>query len=106
MLKNEKFQPLLVIVFFQIDGLQKAQMRLINKIILNTPSLLTMYFSLYAGFEEHKYTDYRAAKVAIEKGEKALDRKNYDELKNALLQLISLANHIVSFDKISGTGLG
>lgn len=92
--------------FFQIDGLQKAQMRLINKIILNTPSLLTMYFSLYAGFEENKYTDYRAAKVAIEKGEKALDRKNYDELKNALLQLISLANHIVSFDKISGTGLG
>lgn len=92
--------------FFQLSGLQKQQTRLINKTILNTPTLLTLYFNLYASREEHEYSDYKAAKVAIKTGEKALERKNYDELRGALIQLLGLANHIIQIDKISGTGLG
>lgn len=91
--------------FFQIDGLQKSQMRLINKVILHTPTLLTFYFSIYSSKQEHEYNDYKTAKIVIANGEKALERKNYDELRGILMQLFGLTNHIVSIDKISGTGL-
>ncbi len=92
--------------YYQIDGLEKSQNRLINKIILNTPSLMSVYFAIYAGKGEEQYKDYNAAKRAIERGEKALDRKNYDELKGALVQLLALTNQLIEQNKISGTGLG
>ncbi|MCW3083133.1 MAG: Heat shock protein 70 [Bacteroidetes bacterium] len=92
--------------YYQIDGLEKSQHRLIQKIIINTPSLMTYYFAVYAAKGEGQYKDYKAAKKAIERGEKALDRQNYDELKGVLLQLFGLANQLVEQNKISGTGLG
>ncbi len=91
--------------FFQIDGLLKTQMRLINKVILHSPTLLSFYFSIYASKPEHEYSDYKRAKAVIEQGERALARQNYDELRGILMQLFGLANHLVSIDKISGTGL-
>lgn len=105
-LKSREVQAFTSNSYFQIDSLQKSQMRLVMKVILNTPTLLSMFFVSYAGKSESDYTDYNAAKIAITNGEKALERKNYEELKGCFLQLLNLANHIVSFDKISGTGLG
>ena len=37
--------------FFQIDGLEKSQFKLVNKIIINSPTLMTIYFSIYSGFK-------------------------------------------------------
>ncbi len=92
--------------FYQIDALEKNQRRIINKIILNTPALLSFYFWHYASKSPDDFIDYPAAKIAIERGERALDRKNYDELKGALLQLAALSNDVIDQNKISGTGLG
>lgn len=92
--------------FFQLDCLQKAQIRIYNKIIFNTPSILILFFNEYATKGESEYKNYKQAKEVIERGEKALERKNYEELKGVLMQLLNLANHVVTFDKISGTGLG
>jgi molecular chaperone DnaK len=92
--------------FYQIDGLEKAQSRLINKVILGTPSLMAVYFNIYASKGPEEYTNYQAAKSAIARGEKALDRKNYDELKGILLQLFSLTNQLIDQNRIAGTGLG
>jgi molecular chaperone DnaK len=92
--------------FYQIDGLEKTQSRLINKVILGTPSLMSVYFSIYASKTPEEYTNYQAAKSAIARGEKALDRKNYDELKGVLLQLFGLTNQLIDQNRIAGTGLG
>jgi molecular chaperone DnaK len=92
--------------FYQLDSLEKGQNRLIHKIITNSPSLMTVYFGIYSDLPEERYSNYKAAKLAMERGEKALDRKNYDELRGALLQLLALSNQIVNQNKISGTGLG
>jgi molecular chaperone DnaK len=92
--------------FYQIDGLEKAQNRLVNKIILGTPSLMAVYFNIYASKSPEEYTNYQAAKSAIARGEKALDRKNYDELKGVLLQLFGLTNQLIDQNRIAGTGLG
>jgi molecular chaperone DnaK len=104
-LKDREAAAFAANTFFQIDGLLKTQMRLINKVILHTPTLLAYYFSIYANKPEHEYTNYQAAKTVIKNGEKALTRQNYDELRGILMQLFGLTNHIVNIDKISGTGL-
>lgn len=92
--------------YYQMDSLEKNQNRLVNRIITGTPSLMTVYFSIYSAKGEEEFINYKSAKVAIERGEKALDRKNYDELKGALLQLFGLTKEAIPQNKISGTGLG
>lgn len=92
--------------FFQLDSLHKAQMRLLNKMIMYTPSLLVMFYVHYAGLEEREYNDPKKARAVIAAGEKALERKNYEELRGYLGQLLSLTHETISIEKISGTGLG
>jgi len=92
--------------FFQIDGLQKAQIRLANKMILYTPSLLVLFYHHYSNLDDSEYTDLRAARQVIAAGEKALERKNYEELRSLLGQLFGLTRDTVKIEKISGTGLG
>jgi molecular chaperone DnaK len=92
--------------YYQIDALEKSQNRLVNKIILSTPSLMALYFNMYAEKSPEEFTDYPAAKTVIARGEKALDRKNYEELKGALLQLFGLTNDLIDQNRIAGTGLG
>jgi len=92
--------------FFMFDGILKAQMRLINKMVLYTPTLTIHFFKIYASLPEDKYTDVAEAHKAIAAGEKALDRKNYDELRVHLNSLLHLAEQTVVMEKIAGTGLG
>jgi molecular chaperone DnaK len=92
--------------FFQLDSLQKAQMRLLNKMIMYTPSLLVMFYVHYAGLGESEYNDPKKARAVIAAGEKALERKNYEELRGYLSQLLGLTHDTISIEKISGTGLG
>ncbi len=105
-LKQKELGALSSESFFQLDGLKKAQMRLLNKIILYTPSLLVSYYNQYANLEDDAYSDSTNAKKIIAAGEKALERKNYEELRDYLNQLIGLTKETVTIEKISGTGLG
>jgi molecular chaperone DnaK len=92
--------------FFQVDSLQKAQIRLANKMIMYTPSLLVEFYHSYANMADHEYTDLNRARTVIAAGERALDRKNYEELRSILSQLFALTRDTVTIQKISGTGLG
>ncbi len=92
--------------YFQLDNLKKTQMRLIMKMILHSPTLLTIYFTIYTSLPQSEYRDYKQAKLLFERGEKALERKNYDELRGVLSQLFGSTNRVVLQDRISGTGLG
>ncbi len=71
------------------------------------PSVLMGAFHYYATLPAGEYRDQRQAKKYIEIGEKAIDRKNYEELYVALMQLYML--HPDSERKknpFSGTGIG
>ncbi|MBS1636548.1 MAG: Hsp70 family protein [Bacteroidetes bacterium] len=92
--------------FFQLDSLQKAQMRLINKMVLYTPSLLVVFYMHYANLDESEYKDLKAARATISAAEKALERKNYEELRSHFTHLLSLTKDSVQMEKIAGTGLG
>jgi len=105
-LKEKETKAFAANSYYQIDSLEKNQSRIVNKIITNTPSIMTIYFGIYADYPEDSYTNYNEAKAAIQRGEKALERKNYDELRAALIKLFGLRNQIIDQNKISGTGLG
>ncbi|MCD6068035.1 MAG: Hsp70 family protein [Bacteroidetes bacterium] len=92
--------------FFQIDSLQKAQDRLAGKMIMYTPSLLVAHYHNCASLSDDEYTDINRARSVIASGERALDRKNYEELRSVLSQLYGLIRRSASVQKISGTGLG
>ncbi len=92
--------------FFQLDNLHKGQIRLFNKMIMYTPSLLVEFYQYYASLDDSKYSDLAKAKKIIVSGEKALERKNYEELRGLLGQLSSLTKDTITIEKISGTGLG
>ena len=60
-----------------------------------------------ADLPPEKYTDYAKVQAEIKRGDRALDRQNYDELRSVLLTLFGLAKDTEAVEtKIKGTGLG
>ncbi|QMW06220.1 Hsp70 family protein [Spirosoma foliorum] len=93
--------------FFRVEGHYAKCRRIYNNAVLYTPTLLVHFFHLYANQTPDEFTDYQRAQAEIKRGEKALDRQNYDELRSVLLNLIGLTkNSEVVETKIKGTGLG
>lgn len=91
---------------FQVDSMQKAQARLLDKMIFNTPALTVSFFMHYALLPESEFTDPAKAKAVIAKGESAIERRHHEELKAYFRQLLSLTKDSVTIEKIAGTGLG
>jgi molecular chaperone DnaK len=77
------------------------------KISQKDPVTIITLFHYYADMKENKYPDEAKAKQLIELGEKALERRNYDELLSVIYRLYSLLppDHKDDF-KIKGTGIG
>ncbi len=92
--------------YFQIEGFNSRCNTLIGNIYLNTPTLLTFYFHHFSKLSSEKYKNYRNVENELKKGEKALDRKNYEELKVVVL---NINNELIESEnietKIMGTGL-
>ena len=62
--------------------------------------------SLYHYYSHQDYPDRKKAQLFIEQGEKALDRKNYDELLSVIYSLYALLPpEIKEQEQIRGTGL-
>ena len=68
------------------------------------PEHIISIFHSYAYF--HRYPDQKKANEIIERGEKAMERKNYEELKTIINQL----HHLLPPDEkkidMIGTGIG
>ena len=79
------------------------------KINQKNPTYLIFLFFYYKDIENRKYKDVAAAKRIVDNGEKALERKNYDELLVAIYSLYNLLppeEKAKEEYKIKGTGLG
>jgi molecular chaperone DnaK len=75
------------------------------KIEQNDPVYLSHLFHYFASLDD--YPDEKKAKFFREIGDKALDRKNYDELKSAIYGLYGLLPEEKKMEeRIKGTGLG
>ncbi|GAB4030339.1 Hsp70 family protein [Spirosoma gilvum] len=93
--------------YFRVEGQYARCRRVYHNTVLYTPTLLVSFFHIYAGLSLHEFTDYQRAQAEIKRGEKALDRQNYDELRGVFLNLLGLTkNSEVVETKIKGTGLG
>jgi molecular chaperone DnaK len=92
--------------YFIVEGQNAKANKLVNNVILYTPTLLISYFHIYASLSPQEYSDYRRAQTEIAKGEKAIERQNYEELRGILLSLSSLSKSDEPLEvKIKGTGL-
>jgi molecular chaperone DnaK len=79
------------------------------KINQKNPSYLIFLFFYYKDIEGRGYKDIAKAKQYVDNGEKALERKNYDELLVAIYSLYHLLPPEAKAKeeyKIKGTGLG
>jgi molecular chaperone DnaK len=75
------------------------------KVDQNDPVYLSGLYHYYASLED--YPDKKKAKHFMDIGEKALERKNYDELKSAIYSLYNLLpEEKRTEDRMKGTGLG
>ncbi|QDK79544.1 Hsp70 family protein [Spirosoma sp. KCTC 42546] len=93
--------------YFRVEAHLAKCRRIYNDAVLYTPTILVHFFHSYASQSPDDYTDYQRAQAEIKRGEKALDRQNYDELRGVLLNLLGLTkNSDVIETKIKGTGLG
>lgn len=91
---------------FLVQGQLKALNRLLNKMIFFTPTLLTSYYLHYIHLSSDHFKDPSLTKRFAEMGDKALERKNYEELRGVFNQVLANTHHAVSEVKIKGTGLG
>lgn len=93
--------------YFMVEGQYKKAVRLMNNVILYTPTLLINFYHIYESLPPEEYINYGHAQKEIKKGEKAINKQNYDELRSCLINLVSLVrdSEIVE-SKIKGTGLG
>jgi molecular chaperone DnaK len=91
---------------FSIQNQLKSLNKIYNKTIYYTPSLLTQYYHGYASLLDDEYKDPEVKKRLVSQGDKALERQNYDELRGALMGLVSNAKSEITSEKIKGTGLG
>jgi molecular chaperone DnaK len=79
------------------------------KINQKNPTYLIFLFFYYKDIESRGYKDVASAKRYVDNGEKALERKNYDELLVAIYSLYNLLPPEAKAKeeyKIKGTGLG
>ena len=75
------------------------------KVEQNDPVYLSHLFHYFSSLDD--YPDEKKAKFFREIGDKALDRKNYDELKSAIYGLYGLLpEEKKTEERIKGTGLG
>jgi molecular chaperone DnaK len=92
--------------YFIVEGQHQKAIKLMNNIILYTPTILIHYFSIYASLPPEEYTNYKQAQKEAERGEKAVEKQNYDAVRSALMSLAGLAkNNEIVETKIKGTGL-
>jgi molecular chaperone DnaK len=93
--------------YFMVEGHYQKTLKLINNVVFYTPTLLVFYYHAYASLSPEEYTDFGKAKKEIERGEKALERQHYDDLRTVLMVLLGITkNTEVIETKIKGTGLG
>lgn len=77
------------------------------KISQKEPVVIISIFHHYADLKERNYPDEEKAKKLVELGEKALERKNYDEVLSIVYRLYALLPPEEKDDfKIKGTGIG
>lgn len=106
-LKTDEPEAMRGNTYFRVEAHLVKCRRIYNDAVLYTPTLLVHFFHLYASQSPDEFTDYQRAQAEIKRGEKALDRQNYDELRGVLLNLLGLTkNSDVIETKIKGTGLG
>lgn len=92
--------------YFAVEGHFQKTMKLVNKIIYYTPTLLVGYFHIYSSQPPESFDNYTKAKQDIERGEKALERQNYEELRSILMSLVGNTKNAEMIEtKIKGTGL-
>jgi molecular chaperone DnaK len=93
--------------YFMVEGHYQKALRLMNNVILYTPTLLIHYYHHYSSLSPEDYTDFGKAKKEIERGDKALERQHYDDLRTVLMTLSSITKNTEAIEtKIKGTGLG
>jgi molecular chaperone DnaK len=77
------------------------------KISQKEPFMIITIFHHFANLEERKYLNEEKAKQLIALGEKALERKNYDEVLSVVYQLNAILPPEQKDDfRIKGTGIG
>lgn len=77
------------------------------KISQKEPYMVIMLFHHYADLKERNYLNEEKAKQLIALGEKALERKNYDEVLSVVYQLYAILPPEEKDDfRIKGTGIG
>lgn len=106
-LKEDGIQAMRSNSYITVESHAKKASKLLQNIILYTPTLLFTYFKIFAELPQESYTDFNKAKKEIERGEKAMDRQHNDELRAVLISLHNLTiNSEIIETKIKGTGLG
>ncbi|HEX3009424.1 MAG TPA: hypothetical protein VHO90_17595, partial [Bacteroidales bacterium] len=77
------------------------------KISQKEPYMIIMIYQYYADIKERNYKDEEKAKKLVAMGEKALERKNYDEVLSIVYQLNALLPPEEKDNfRIKGTGIG
>jgi molecular chaperone DnaK len=90
-----------------INMLKEQLQRLTWKISQRDPMYVISLFHYYSDMQTNRYRDEVKAKKIIEMGEKALERRNYDELLAIIYQLFDLLPPEQKDDfRIKGTGIG
>lgn len=93
--------------YFMVEGHYQKTIKLMNNAVYYTPTLLVYFYHVYASLSPEEYTDFGKAKKEIERGEKALERQHYDDLRTVLMVLLGIAKNTEAIEtKIKGTGLG
>jgi molecular chaperone DnaK len=93
--------------YFLVEGHYQKTIRTANNVIYYTPTLLVHFYHHYASLSPDEYTDFGRARKEISRGEKALERQNYDDLRSVLMILVGITkNTEVVETKIKGTGIG
>jgi molecular chaperone DnaK len=78
-----------------------------NNAIFYTPTLLVHYYNHYSSLSPEEYKDFGKAQADVKRGEKALERQNYEELRSVFMSLLAnTKNTEIVETKIKGTGLG
>ena len=106
-LKDDEVEVMRTNNYFLVEGHYQKTIKTMNNIVYYTPTLLINYFQAYSSLSPEAYSDYGKAKDEITKGEKAIERQNYNELRSVFMTLLNVTNSTEIVEtKIKGTGLG
>jgi molecular chaperone DnaK len=93
--------------YFMAEGHHQKAIKLMNNVILYTPTLLVSYYHHYSSLSPEEYTNFEKVRKEIARGEKALERQHYDELRSAFMSIVGMTKNTEMVEtKIKGTGLG